>query len=397
MIYHLSHLKNESGMALITGLVILVLLTAIGTYAINLTQIDQTLSANLKASKQAFYLADAGIEWGKQRVLTDANMPPSPAGSTQNLNSGSYTVAFKDILPQALAWQYRITVEATGNIGPDSVKASKTLQAFVTKTYDISDGAITMRGNEAHSQFEGDSFQVDGRDYYYNNQTGQWELTSSPPQVGISVPNTTLESVVEGALSSQQKDNVQGLGGTSSVPSVGVSTSLSSSAITAVANTLCSSAHSYTPILIDTQISGDKTYGTRTSPQITCFDGIGVPGLMGVEFSGNVSGAGILIVKHADLLTRGNLNFEGLVIVTGNKVGFGMWGGGEVYGSVIINETSTDGSSYRELWLKGNAEIKRSLSALSLAKGLIPLSTISGIISGLPTSIQQVSWTEVQK
>jgi hypothetical protein len=118
---------------------------------------------------------------------------------------------------------------------------------------------------------------------------------------------------------------------------------------------------------------------------------------MGVEFTGNISGAGILIVKHADLLTKGNFNFEGLVIVTGNKVGFGMWGGGGVYGSVIINETSTDGSSYRELWLKGNAEIKRSLSALSMAKGLISLSTMSGVIASLPTSVQQVSWTEVQK
>ena len=62
MRYYRAYIKNESGVALITGLVILVLLTAIGTYAINMTQIDQTLSANLKASKQAFYLAEGGIE-----------------------------------------------------------------------------------------------------------------------------------------------------------------------------------------------------------------------------------------------------------------------------------------------------------------------------------------------
>jgi hypothetical protein len=37
----------------------MVLLTAIGTYAISMTEIDQTLSGNLKASKQAFYIADA--------------------------------------------------------------------------------------------------------------------------------------------------------------------------------------------------------------------------------------------------------------------------------------------------------------------------------------------------
>jgi PilX N-terminal len=387
---YLAYIKNESGIALITGLIILVLLTAIGTYAINLTQIDQTLSANLKASKQAFYLAEGGIEWGKQRIRTNAAIPPSPAGSTQSLNSGSYTVTFKDILPQAPAWQYRMTVEATGNIGT----ASKTLQAFVIKVYDVSDGAISMRGNEAHSEFEGNSFLIDGRDY--DHLTG--ELTSASPQVGISVPkNSNLDDVIKNALSSQQKDNVQGLGGTSSVPSIGESETLSSSTITAIANTLCASAQSYTPILLDTTISGNKTYGAPSSPQITCFDGLGVPGLMGVELTGNVKGAGILIVKHADLLTRGNFDFKGLVIVTGNKVGFGMWGGGEVYGSVIINETSTDGSSYRELWLKGNSEVKRSLSALALAKDLIPTSTMSSIVGGLPSTVQQISWSEVNK
>jgi PilX N-terminal len=390
MVYYLKYIKNESGVALVTGLIILVLLTAMGTYAINMTQIDQTLSANLKASKQAFYLADGGIEWGKQQIRTNTAIPPSPTGSTKSLNTGSYTVSFKDILPQAPAWQYRMTVEATGNIGT----ASKTLQAFVTKVYDVSDGAITMRGNEAHSEFEGNSFLIDGRDYDY--LTG--EPTSASPQVGISVPkNSNLDDVIKNALSSQQKDNVQGLGGTSSVPSIGESETLSSSTITAIANTLCASAQSYTPILLDTTISGNKTYGTPSSPQITCFDGLGVPGLMGVQLTGNVKGAGILIVKHADLLTKGTFDFKGLVIVTGNKVGFGMWGGGEVYGSVIINETSTDGSSYRELWLKGNAEVKRSLSALALAKNLIPTSTMSSIVGGLPSTVQQISWSEVNK
>jgi PilX N-terminal len=393
MRYYRAYIKNESGVALITGLIILVLLTAIGTYAINMTQIDQTLSANLKASKQAFYLAEGGIEWGKQRIRTNTAIPPSPAGSTQSLNSGSYTVTFKDILPQAPAWQYRMTVEATGNIGT----ASKTLQAFVTKVYDVSDGAITMRGNEAHSEFEGNSFLIDGRDY--DHLTG--DPTSVSPQLGISVPkNSNLDDVIKNALSSQQKDNVQGLGATSSVPSIGESETLSSTTITAVANALCLlavSSLSYTPISEETPISGNKIYGTPASPQITCFDGLGKPGEMGVELKGNVKGAGILIVKHVDLLTKGNFDFKGLVIVTGNKVGFGMWGGGEVYGSVIINETSTDGSSYRELWLKGNAEIKRSQSALALAKNLIPSLTMSSIVGGLVSAVEQVSWSEVNK
>ncbi len=130
MTLELSYLKNESGVALVTGLVIMVLLTAIGTYAINMTEIDQTLSTNLKASKQAFYLAEAGIEQGRQPILASTAIPPAPASFTESLTSanypGSYTVTFPSIMPQAPAWQYRITVESTGTIG----SASKRLRAW---------------------------------------------------------------------------------------------------------------------------------------------------------------------------------------------------------------------------------------------------------------------------
>src|SRR5262245_47309614 len=107
MRYRLSYLKDESGVALITGLVIMVLLTAIGTYAINMTEIDQTISRNLKSSKQAFYLADAGLERGRQQVLTSTAIPPASVSTTHNLNSGIYTVKLSNIMPQVPAWQYR--------------------------------------------------------------------------------------------------------------------------------------------------------------------------------------------------------------------------------------------------------------------------------------------------
>ena len=391
----LSYLKSESGVALITGLVIMVLLTAIGTYAINMTEIDQTLSRNLKASKQAFYLADAGLERGRQQVLTSTSIPPSPASSTQNLNPGSYTVTFPSIMPQGPAWEYRVTVEATGGVGT----ASKILQALVTKTYDPSDAAIAMRGNEAHARFEGDNFLVDGRDCDHLTDA----LTTAAPQLGISVPTTALESVVEGALSSAQENNIQGVGGTASDPSVGVSASLPSSSITSLANAVCNAApllnRLVSPLNGTLTLSGTTTFGTRASPQIYCIDGIGTPGNMGVEVNGTFSGAGVLVVRNADLVARAtSFRYEGLIIVTGNEVGFGMLGNGQqkVYGSIMINETSTDGSGYKELWLEGTAAIKRCQSALAYAKQLIPISGMSSIIPTFPASVQQVSWVEVK-
>src|SRR2546428_5144227 len=60
MSHGLRLIKEESGVALITGLLILMSLTAIGLFATNATIVHQDISANLKASKQGFYLAEAG-------------------------------------------------------------------------------------------------------------------------------------------------------------------------------------------------------------------------------------------------------------------------------------------------------------------------------------------------
>ena len=63
-------LKGESGIALITALLILMSLTTIGLFATNATIVHQDISANLKASKQGFYLAEAGIQHAALASIT---------------------------------------------------------------------------------------------------------------------------------------------------------------------------------------------------------------------------------------------------------------------------------------------------------------------------------------
>jgi cytoskeletal protein CcmA (bactofilin family) len=109
MKYFLNHLQDESGVALVTGLVIMVLLTAIGTYAIHMTEIDETIAGNLKTSKQAFYVAEAGIQhaktflnqnkgkWGDYAYATLDDAKATPLiPSTQLSTMGTYTVTIQD-------------------------------------------------------------------------------------------------------------------------------------------------------------------------------------------------------------------------------------------------------------------------------------------------------------
>jgi hypothetical protein len=74
-------------------------------------------------------------------------------------------------------------------------------------------------------------------------------------------------------------------------------------------------------------------------------------------------------------------------------------GGGnkDLYGSVIINETGSDGPSFREEVLQGAANVRYSRSALSMARQLMPAAALSSVIGTLPTTVQQVSWSEVNK
>jgi Tfp pilus assembly protein PilX len=389
----LESLHDDSGFTLVSGLIMLVLLTGLGTYAINLSQVESALSASLKTSKQAFYLADAGLERGRALVATSAALPPAPATTTQSLGTGSYTVSFPNVFPAGPAFEYTVTVRAVGTVGT----ASKTLQTLVTKTYTLSDAAISIRGNEADSTFTGNAFSIDGRDYHHVTET----LTGGAEQYGITVPNAARLANVDGALSAQQKDNIIGKAGQGTAASIGVSGALPSGTVTSLADALCNAApaaNKFTiPLLGSYSPPNSATWGTRATPKVHCVTGVGVPGTMSVDIHGNFSGVGVLVVRDADLVINGASHFEGLIIVTGNKVGFGLIGGGnkELYGSVLINETAYDGPSYREDVIQGASVLRYSSSALNVARQLMPAAALSSVIATLPATSQQRAWHEV--
>jgi Tfp pilus assembly protein PilX len=394
--YYLNHLQNESGVALVTGLVIMVLLTAIGTYAIHVTEIDQTIAGNLKASKQAFYLADAGLQWGKAHVRNSTAIPPETVGSsfTQTLGSGTMTISFLAQDPAGIAMQYTVAIRATGTIG----QATRTVDALVTKTYALSDAPIALRGVEANSGFTGNAFEIDGHDYFYNPATNGWQM-SSTVSFGVSVPNATLQTQVVNALSSQQQDNIMGQGGT---PSVGISTSFPSDAITSLANALCDAtpAGSQTTINLSQTLpmNGNTTWGNRTAPQIHCVTGSGTASKPAtLDIGGNFSGAGILVVRNAQLVASGAFHYEGLIINSGSDVGVKIHGGGnkEIYGAVMINELNHD--TQLEVEAQGAVKVRASSSALAMASQLFSWQAWQTLLPVAPIGVQERSWREVSQ
>lgn len=392
-------LADERGMILVLSLLILALLMGAGVGAIVSTQTDLKTSSNFKTASQAFFLAEAGIEWAKQEVKKSGANPPNPSGATQTLSPGSFTVSFcnTDACGAGKESQLvgKVRVTSTGTVG----SSTATLMALIKKTYELSDGAISMRG-ETNTNFTGSSFCVDGHDYNVGVTAtcGTGYISSAKTQFGISVATAPADTEVTNALTQpQQLSRVQGKG---AAPDVQESSFLPSSEMTELANDICND-----PAAANTDISasgytvpaGKTTWGTTSAPAIKCFTANSDGDQFTIDPKGSLTGVGILVVRNADLYVRGNFDWQGLIIVTGTNVSFTVDGGGSgnIYGSIMINETGSDAG--KELDLQGNINVRYSSQALQKAMSAVDLSRnpLQDIYDSTPSTISQVYWRTV--
>ena len=379
---------DQRGMVLYSSLLILSLLVAVGVGARVMLQSDFKLLANMRASMEAFYVAEAGIEWSKDEIRKNFSHPPILPSRAQSFSSGNFSVSF--LSPTAVtSLVARIVVRSTGAVG----SSSQVVQAQVTKTYDLADGAVSLRGSANRVNFAGNPLLISGVDY--DPATGQ-AVAGSKARPAISVPDEILQGLVEQGLSeNQQSGNVGSGGGTSAIAE---SDFIPASAVVRFADGLCSSAQAVTAFVPSDGmlLLAGQTWGTRTSPQLRCVEGLAGPG-DSVNLGGGVTGAGILVVRNADLIVSGSLQWEGLIVVTGSNVSFKVTGGEskEIYGSLMVNETGTPGTGTAILDIQGSVRVLFSRPALNRVASLIPSSTLNATYSSLPSMISQEYWRTV--
>ena len=374
---------------MVISLLILALLIGAGVGAIVSMQTDFRTSGNFKTGTQAFDLADAGIEWAKQQVKKAGTNPPNPSGDTKTLSPGSFTVSFSNATKESQLVGY-VTVTSTGTVG----NSTATITASIKKTYELSDGAISMRGAEAGAAFTGNSFAVDGKDY----TTAGTLVSGAKQQYGITVPNSTLDSQVTSAVAGQQTDNIVGKGGTQ--PNIEQSDFMPSAEMSQLASDLCSQSNAVVqnvPGGGTLDVPTGQTWGTAASPVLYCINGLTTSATDKVDFQGNFTGAGILVVKNANVEINGAWHWEGLILVSGNNVGFKVAGGGnkDIFGSIMINETNTD--SPVEVDLQGAVNVYYSSAALRTAISQFTSSQnpLSAVYDSLPSTISQSYWRMV--
>ena len=155
---------NSRGMVLVTCLTILSALLAVGIGIRVMLQNDFRVLANLRGGTEAFYYSSAGLEWSKNEIAGVTAFPPTPPNQSKSFASGGFAVTFSSpVVTGPLA--ARIVVRSVGTTGT----SSHTVQARLTKTYDLADGAVALRGNAAGVNFSGTGIFISGADHDSGN------------------------------------------------------------------------------------------------------------------------------------------------------------------------------------------------------------------------------------
>jgi len=376
---------NSRGMVLVTCLTILSALLAVGIGIRVMLQNDFRVLANLRGGTEAFYYSSAGLEWSKNEIAGVTAFPPAPPNQSKSFASGGFAVTFSSpAVTGPLA--ARIVVRSVGTTGT----SSHTVQAQLTKTYDLADGAVALRGNAAGVNFSGTGIFISGADH---DSTKGNPLPAAKSRNAISTSNDTIRDLVTQALGDPSI-----LDSASTIPALAASEYLSPGIVTQLANGLCAapgvSLHSISS-------SGSLTFenqlwGSPSSPQLHCIQGLSTAG-DSVNLTGNVSGVGIMVVNNADLIVTGSFRWEGLIIVTGQDIGLKTTGSSskELIGGVLVNETGTPDSGAATLDIQGSFRALFSRQALREVAQLVPSAALASTYSALPALIAQDYWRTV--
>ena len=373
-------------MILFTSLAILSVLLIVGIGSRVMLQNDYRVLTNLRGGTEAFYLAVAGLEWGKNEVFRSTVFPPSPANRTENFPAGSFATLF--LTPRATGpLTANIVVRSTGTIGT----ATQQVQAQLTKTYDLTDAAVGLRGNASRINLSGSAISISGLDY---DPVSGAPVASARPRSAISAGDALIYQMVDQAVSLLPTGSV-----TSGSDSAAVSTSvsLSSSAVSQLADQLCGSAGTIMDMVPTngSLVYQNQAWGSRATPQVRCIDGTSA--VNDAVTLSTVNGAGILIIRNADLELTGQFHWEGLVVLTGSSVSLRVsdTSAKEVLGSVLINETGAPDSSKALLDIQGNMRVNFSRRALTVAAGLIPTAVLNNTFASLPFLLKQDYWRNI--
>jgi Tfp pilus assembly protein PilX len=360
--------------------------------------------------------ATAGAPWVAVPGLTNASIPGATNGGTfsvtiRNDNGATdtsitgLTAGTNPVMDNSpTADNNRVVImRATGTFGT----MTKTIEVVVRRVaLPPFPGAVNIPGRQSDTYVNTAGIDIDGRDYACNlpgnscDTASNWSVTGNPMKYGMATqPGTqtnngkTFEANVEAALNTSAKQAaVKGKSQSTGAYTTGLSTvaadaSLNPTVMDDFINLVAS--HPATQVLQSTMacpmvftgsssgltntptltngcgLNQTVNLGSRSDPKLVFFRGDvdTTSGFTGLRLNQGIKGAGILVIQDGDLKNYGTLDWDGLVIVTGQYTSAAFMSGSNttVRGATVAYESNAgEAAGYFDFYIDG------SISALSL-------------------------------
>lgn len=380
--------RDEGGFAMAVLLLVVLMLTVVGTYGVMHSAIDTRITGHFDTGNRAFYAAESGAmhavhSMNSAGVINFQNevasrwndflgsgffAMPSDPGAGYSVIAAADPVNPRD----------RGTLTAVGS-GP--LRARRAVQVTLGKGQFVGPpGAIHIAADAGvTSTFNGNAFEVDG-----NNRNRFGALVNDGRVVpGISTRNSQVANSVVDSLNHMQKDNVRGTGFSLSplTPSVMPVGGPSVDQLDRFVAELLTNPTTFTTS--QRNFNGNDTFGTLAAPKVTYMTN------SDVRLNGNASGVGILIADGSVTIS-GRLDFTGLVIIRGNTVI--NESGSADDGTTVLGNATILGS----LWT-GNLSIRVGGSAILdyCHECLLLADAFGGQSNLMPRPMSVLAWNEV--
>lgn len=348
---------NERGMVLVTSLLLLSVLVAIGTTAIQQTATDVKISGNYKTSTQSLYDADAGVQYMLAKIRNDASVDLTASPVTVSYSTPS---GFAFTLPASITnlGSDKYQFQVTGHAGTSAKKTiDVTFKVSVTMP-GTPDGALGMYGTDSVVTLTGGGSPhgprtIDGKDY---NVPASFTCSGSgctgTDSGNSPVPGLYTEDLTPTVTDSHPHSQIDG---DPNVMSGGGANSEQD--WIDFANYCIPLADNLNPTT-----TGSGALGTRTAPEITVIDD------EYRTYAGSVDGAGILIIKApGSARFTGTFHWEGLIILLGSAT-VDFSGSAYLYGAVVMADYTA-----KSISLTGSSNIMYSSDAIDNLQNITKL------------------------
>lgn len=381
--------KNEEGAALVTGLLLVLVLTVLSLAALATTTMELKIASNDRSAKRVFYLAEAGIEDARSRMQVGAS--PSPIYDTQPTNANWTCFIGPDVKCQSKGY----SASNANHIRYPSLNSSMNYVITIRHKLDPS-GNILKMGDSNGDGIPEENITKGENIYIITSEGYSSDGASKPVRAEVSpVPKLTAPA----ALYTKANTTIQGnstyvIGldkcGSESLPGIISMSTVTQNGLPHIDGSPPIQDNSGQNVniqyMID-QFKGNSNYSYDVNSAVWTGLNWGSPVPGGtpqdatncddhnvvhintnstyVKFMGGTTGCGLLLVE-GDLNVIGGFQWYGLILVTGSVI---FSGGGEknVTGAMLA------GGAVSADLVSGDANLLYCSEAISKQTSYLPL------------------------